>query len=370
MRGDAVLRHLVHLLRPNLHLHRLAVRPYHGSMQAAIQIVLRIGDVIVKLARNRTPVTVHNAQRCVAVRNCVNDDAESVDVVDLVERHFLAPHFAVDPVNVLRPPVDLGSNAGLFEHLGQRGLRLFHPVDPLGPLLVHRLRQVSVGDRLQVAKTEVLKLPLDLPDPQPVRQRRKDLQRLARNPPPLVLGVALQRPHIVDPVRQLDQHHPDVFHHRQEHLAQALGLLIRHAVPHLAQLLDAVQLRHAVYQLGNVLVEILLQVGNRVSRVLHHVVQKRRRQRIRVQLQFRQDARHVNRVQDIRLAGHARLLAMRVARDQISPQNPQSIVRAEVTGQLAIQLFQRLDLVQVQQGLEKKPAVAYGRNSFQGNAAQ
>ena len=57
-----------------------------------VQVVLGDGDVVVELARDRTPQGVDDAQRGVAVTEVVDEDADRVDVVDLAELGALALH--------------------------------------------------------------------------------------------------------------------------------------------------------------------------------------------------------------------------------------------------------------------------------------
>jgi hypothetical protein len=84
--------------------------------------------------------------------------------------------------------------------------------------------QCLVRGRLEVAKCEFLELVLDLAHPEPVRDGRIDVARLLGNADPPFLRQMMERPHVVEPVREFDQDHPDVVDHGQEHLAEALGL--------------------------------------------------------------------------------------------------------------------------------------------------
>ena len=67
---------------------------------------------------------------------------------------------------------------------------------------------------------------------------------------PLLLGEELQRAHVVQPVGELDQDHPQVGDHRQEHLAERLGLLL-----FLRDVGVAGDLGDAVDQLGDLVAE-------------------------------------------------------------------------------------------------------------------
>ena len=110
----------------------------------------------------------------------------------------------------------------------------------------------------------------------------------------------------MQPVGELDQDDADVARHREQHLAEALRLhfLARRE-------LDLVELRHAVDHVGHRLAEALLEFVLGDGGVLHHVVQQRRGEALRVEPPLRQDARDRERMRDVRLARLAELAAVR-----------------------------------------------------------
>ena len=115
---------------------------------------------------------------------------------------------------------------------GRAQVLVDHPADLLdegGRLLaaiLDLLRERVVGRLVDVAEGEVLELVLDLGHPEAARDRRVDVERLARDPLLAVLGQVLQRAHVVQAVGELHQDHPDVVDHRQQHLAVGLGLAL------------------------------------------------------------------------------------------------------------------------------------------------
>ena len=139
-------------------------------------------------------------------------------------------------------------------------------------LLVDERLDLAVLARVQRREREVLQLPLDRVDAEPVRERREDVERLLRLVDLLLLRQRVQRAHVVEAVGQLDQDHPDVGGHRDHHLAVVLGLLLVAALEG-----DAGELRDAVDELGDVVAEALAHVVERRGRVLDRVVQQRRR---------------------------------------------------------------------------------------------
>ena len=107
-------------------------------------------------------------------------------------------------------------------------------------------------------------------------------------------------------VGELDHDDADVAHHREQHLAEALGLRLRAALE-----LDLVELGDAVDELGDLLPESLgdLVLGDR--RVLDDVVQDRGDHRLGVEVQVGEDVGDRDRVGDVGLAGAALLALVR-----------------------------------------------------------
>jgi hypothetical protein len=73
---------------------------------------------------------------------------------------------------VLRPAGDVGLDAGLGQGRSDALLGVGDEALAVGALLVEQAGDAAVGLGLQVAEGEVLQLPLELPDAQPVGQRR------------------------------------------------------------------------------------------------------------------------------------------------------------------------------------------------------
>ena len=103
-------------------------------------------------------------------------------------------------------------------------MKLSRDLAPVG----QHLDQLAVLVGLEVLEGEVLELPLDLPHPEPMGQRGVDLHRLARDARLLLRRQEPEGAHVVEPVGELDDHHPHVLGHGQEHLADVLGLLLLH----------------------------------------------------------------------------------------------------------------------------------------------
>ena len=175
---------------------------------------------------------------------------------------------------------------------------LGHIALALGPLLGDELLDLLVLARVQGGEGQVLELPLDRVDPEPVGQRGEDLERLARLLLLLVLVQRIEGAHVVEAVGQLDQDHPDVGGHRHHHLPVVLGLALIAALEG-----DLGQLGDAVHELGDLVPEALPHLLQARARVLDRVVQQGRAQGRGVQAQPGADPRDAEGVGDEVLAG-------------------------------------------------------------------
>ena len=203
---------------------------------------------------------------------------------------------------MLWPALNLGVDLQLFELVAQPGDRVFDVGFALAARLGDALDDVAIRLGIEIAQTHVFDLPLDLPNPETVRDRRVDVERLARDR--LLFGrrKARQRAHVVQAVGELDDDDADVLGHRQEHFAQVLDLRV-----FLRLIRNARELRDAVDEPRDLLAELLgdLLAGDR--RVFDDVVQQRGRDRLTVHLELGQDAGDGQRVLDVRLARGAPL---------------------------------------------------------------
>ena len=215
---------LVHGLGADLHLNRPARRVAHHGVQRLVAIGFGLGDVVVKLLGDRAEARVHPAQRRVAGRHIGNDDAQRADVIDPLKAQALAAHFFNNAVNVFRPPLHLRCNA-LPGQLGrQLCAQCLYRRFTFGTLLIQLLGHIVVGLRLQKTEGQVLHGPLHLPNPQPVGQRGKHIQRLLRQAGrhwQLARGKVAQG---LQARGQTQHHHPQVARKSQQHLAHALKL--------------------------------------------------------------------------------------------------------------------------------------------------
>ena len=154
----------------------------------------------------------------------------------------------------------------------------------VGATLGDHRRDLLVLARVQRLEREILELPLERVDAEAMRERRVHLERLLRLLDLLLLAEVLDRPHVVQAVRELDQDHAHVLGHRDDHLPVVLRLGLLAALE-----LDPRQLRHALDELRDLVAELAAHVVDVRLGVLDHVVQQRGGDRLLVEPKLRAD---------------------------------------------------------------------------------
>ena len=95
-----------------------------------------------------------------------------------------------------------------------------------------------------------------------------------------------------------------------EHLAQVLRLHLKLCfclIAGIVRKMQMLQLGSRRPPKGNVRSELFSDLFDRHHGIFHHIVQKSRHDRLLIQLQIRQDNRHAQRMDDVRLAGFTHL---------------------------------------------------------------
>ena len=160
-----------------------------------------------------------HTQRRIAVLYRIYDDLHGKQVVHLVQRLVLVHHFLIYTEEMLHPAIDLRLDVSILHMLCNFRHDLLDELLALGLPLVQVLHQLIVDVRLPVFKGEIVEFRLDLRYTEPPGDGRVNVHRLSRLL--LLLGRRhkLQRAHIVEPVRKLDDNNADILGHGQEHFS-------------------------------------------------------------------------------------------------------------------------------------------------------
>ncbi len=283
-------------------------------MQRLVAVRLRPRDVVVEFLRHRLPQVMHDAEHRVAILDVGHDHAKRAHVVQLGEIELLAAHLAPDAVDMLRPAAHVGLDVRFRELVLQPRDRLRDVRLALDALFVEQLRDPLVGDGILEAEREILELPLQLPDTETVRERRIDLERLARDVGRRIElrgRVIAQR---LQPRREPDQHHADVLREGEQHLAQRLDLrapLFRRVAPGVglcvlrgaqAHGTEPQQLAHVGHEPRDLVAETFGQLALGVAQVRRQHEQRGGLHRGRIDVQRAHDRRRARRVVGEQLA--------------------------------------------------------------------
>src|SRR5215207_8524305 len=316
VRGHALLGDAVHLLGADLYLEGLPLVADDGGVERAVEVVARRGDPVLEAPRDGLPEGVDDAEGAVAVARLVGrDDARGDEVVDLVELDLLALELLPDGEEPLDAPLDRDEGDAGLAHLllDALGHRLKERL-VLGAAALQLLGQRPVLFGVEVFEGEVFQLGAQAPHAEAVRDGREDVERLLRDAAALLRLEVLERAHVVEPVGQLDEDDAHVVHHREEHLADVLGLLL------LARLVaDVGEFREAVHEVRDLLAEGVADDLGVDERVLDHVVQEPRGDRDLVEAHVGEDVGDFQGVHEVGLAGGARLPLVVQRGEEVGP---------------------------------------------------
>ena len=292
----------MHVVGADLHFDRHAIRPEQRGVQRLIAVDARDRDVVLEAAGHRLVHAVHGAERAIAGIRLVDDHAQAIDVDDVGERGALARHLLVDAVEMFLARFDFARYLGLL----QRGADLLGDLAEefllVAARALQRALEHAIALRIGGLEAEVFELELEVVQPETLGDRRIDLERFARNGPAPRRLHRVDRAHVVRAVRELDEDHAQIAHHREDHLAERFRLRFLAALE-----LDLVELGDAVDDLGHRLTELRGDLGLVDRRVFHDVVQDRGDDRVRIHAQLREDLRRGDGMRDVGFAGFAPL---------------------------------------------------------------
>ena len=180
MGGYPELGPIVHLVGSDLNFQGLAVRSDHGGVKALVEVELGEGDVILEPALNGGPSGMDQTQSPVTVFDQFNQNPDSYQVVDVLERQPAIDHLAVDGVMVLGTAFHNRFDTDLGQHLPGLGHDLADNRLPFRRTQPDKFLYFPVAAWIKYPKAEVLHLVLDFLKAQTMSERGVDLQAFPR----------------------------------------------------------------------------------------------------------------------------------------------------------------------------------------------
>ena len=232
--GDTSLSNLVHTLGANLNLHPAALARRYGRMKRLVAV--RLGDsnpVAHTLGVGRVAVADNRiygpAELLLHLARAVDNDAQGEDVIDALEGNVLLAHLIPDRVNRLGAALDMVVKASNRLQLlldgdkeaGDEGLAL-----ALG--LLQAAADILIILRLQPLQSQILQLALERVEAQLMGDGGIEIHTLPALLAALLGREDLQLAHNLQTVGQLDKNHARVLRVADNHIAEILGLLLRH----------------------------------------------------------------------------------------------------------------------------------------------
>jgi hypothetical protein len=244
----------------------------------------------------------------------IRDDPKRDEIIDLLELDLLLLQLLVDAPEAFDAAVDRDDRHLRVGELGRdRPAQLLNQPFRLPAFRVHVCTQRLVCLWFEIAEREFFELVLHFPHAQPVGDGCVDVARLLRDARSPVVRQMAERAHVVQAVRELHENHADVVHHREQHLAEILGLpLFARGEGDRADFRDTFDhVRH----LGT---EELLDSLDGGQRVLDNIVQQPGRDGDRVHFDVGQEVSDGERVDQVGLARMADLSPVLERREHVS----------------------------------------------------
>ena len=224
MGRNTVFRSTVHVVGADLYLKWLPGRPHKRSMQGLIHVRLRHGDIVLKPSGNGLIHLMDYAQSRITISYRIHNDPNGKQVIDLIQRLSLIYHLLIDTEKMLCPPVNAGFNSCIINMLAHFLHQLLNILLPYTLTNRHLFHQIIVGFRMKIFQRQVIQFNFNLGNTKTLGKRTVYFLRFPGDTLLALRGLIFQRPHIVQPVRQLDHDNPDILGHSQEHFSQVLRL--------------------------------------------------------------------------------------------------------------------------------------------------
>ena len=163
---------------------------------------------------------MHCTKCGIALFNVADENAHGTNVVERIQTAVLSLHFSPDAIDMFWSPRNFRLYAEIVEFDFERSLDLVNEFFPFASLLINSIGDCPVGIRLQIAKRQVLKLPLELPDAKAICERGINFPGFDGKCLLYCFWFALACAKPIQLLGNANDNEAYVFDHGQQHLAQ------------------------------------------------------------------------------------------------------------------------------------------------------
>ncbi len=250
MRSKTSFCNIIHTSRAHLHLDPPAQRTHHSGVQRFIAVSFRRTNPVAQAVRLRIKEvgddgiyhpTLRLFRYVVVLR--VENNAHCKDVVYLLERHILSLHLMPYGIDRFRARLDVVAKSLCIEALLNRPSNALDNSVIVVLVFLKFSAYHVIHLRVFILKAEVLQFGLNSKKSQSIGDRCVDVKRLGCYAITFMFGHRLQRTHIMQSVRELDEYDAHVFYHGHEQLPEVLHLQRCILVKHALELRQAVDYR-------------------------------------------------------------------------------------------------------------------------------
>ena len=271
---ESAFGNLLHAFGTYLHFGPNTVRSHHRGVKRFVAVGFREVHPVADAVRFRSVDIRYQRVDMPALRflgdqlHGFENDADGEQVVYVFERDALALHLRPNGEDAFDPSRNGELDAVLGEPLPDRGNEAVDEFASVRIGFVQLADDFEVLFRIAITEAEVFQFRLYGIQPQPVSERCEQIEGFARNLHLLVARHGGHGPHVVQPVRNLDEDYPYVVRKGKQYLAEVSGLLGGVGIHHSGHL------GQAVYHVGDLLPEDGFDLFHRVGGILHHVVKQ------------------------------------------------------------------------------------------------
>ncbi|MNW55243.1 hypothetical protein D3C74_328910 [compost metagenome] len=121
---------------------------------------------------------MYNSQGSITILDIIHNNTNGKQIINFIKLLVFGRHFLEHAVDMLRTARKVCLNAHLIELVRNSVHNRIDILLTFGTLFVHQVRNTVILLRIQITEGDVLHFPFDRRDPQTVRNRTENFQRL------------------------------------------------------------------------------------------------------------------------------------------------------------------------------------------------